>query len=100
MRLVSTISFVIFSILVLKQVDALRQFRKNQWSIMDKIIQKKISETGSSRVSAVPGLFTQNLDHFDVTNAQTFQQVRQSLKQISNINCHLHFFINTEILYQ
>jgi hypothetical protein len=72
MRFVSTILLVFIAISAFQQVDALKRFRKTKWTILNEILDSQIPH--DSRIPQL-GTIMQKLDHFDVTNTETFRQV-------------------------
>ena len=75
MRFASTILLVFVCVVVIQQGDALKQFRKTSRSRMNDILRTKFSETAGTPRIPTPGKITQPLDHFDVTNNKTWEQV-------------------------
>jgi len=71
MRFVSTILLVFIAISAFQQVDALKRFRKTKWTILNEILDSQIPH--DSRIPQL-GTIMQKLDHFDVTNTETFRQ--------------------------
>jgi len=74
MRFSSTISFVFVAICVVQQGDAVNSFRKTAWSRINDILRSKFPETAPLPRIPTPGKIIQQLDHYDVTNTQTWEQ--------------------------
>ena len=72
MRFVSSIFSVLIAISVFQQGNALKRSRKTQWTILNEILNAQIPH--DSRIPQL-GTIMQKLDHFDVTNTETFRQV-------------------------
>ena len=74
MRFLSTISLLFIAICVLQQGDAVKRFRNTHWSRINEILNAKFPATPAAITDQ---WITQKLEHYDVTNAQTWQQVRR-----------------------
>ena len=92
MRLLSSILFMCIAVGVFQQGDAVNPFRKTAWSRINEILRNRFPTTAPLPRIPTPGKIIQQLDHYDVTNTQTWEQVQLATKFIDSFALISGFF--------